>query len=661
MTSFLNNIKSSLILKLIANNIPYIRFLKIVKHTKSILKKIDITEEYFRVVSAVKRVIAPSYEIEKYYDYFKINKNENVLSKKNSKKKIDVNEWTLYKCLNSSNFNIKLKITDKNFETIINNAYKINLIIEPDSIDYLNNSSYEEKEKIYNLLNRNKIHILELSICRFKFDQSNIKNILGLLKIIFIGNKNNNNQNKEHFVKKFNFLDNNLENEQAVIWNEINNIISLKNISLNIDYNGLSQQQINEIEEFIEKNSSTLKSLELRINDSSLVADAKSSSDVFAGYPYSLEFFYSSLYRKKSAYRPKPIDKPSQLSSTEKIFNKGLEERSMKLKRLFGLSSNNIQILNLSNYTLNYTILNIMNSKFKMLQLKELKLKINFDSHFSLYSSNWNFILQIVNTLEVFELNIQIFDSLQLKQSKKIKDFSYSYFDLYSDLEAKKFPTKVWYDIGNFGGLVSSLNQIKKLKHLKLNFIITGEKLMEFKNFDNIEYLYVVLKTLPNCLKDYFAKFKKLKSLVVYNECKNSIEEKNFRLIIPSSLDSLKLRNFDLDVINSILNSSKNNLTSIKKLLIDYKAETIKDFRQLILYYLLYFKSLKKLSIYGISKQDCSPIFKVVPSLIEFNFRFLSPGDYYYSYNDNKDSFKFFDNLKSSMKKNIINFSYQTY
>ena len=661
MTSFLNNIKSSLILKLIANNIPYIRFLKIVKHTKSILKKIDITEEYFRVVSAVKRVIAPSYEIEKYYDYFKINKNENVLSKKNSKKKIDVNEWTLYKCLNSSNFNIKLKITDKNFETIINNAYKINLIIEPDSIDYLNNSSYEEKEKIYNLLNRNKIHILELSICRFKFVQSNIKNILDLLKIIFIGNKNNNNQNNEHFVKKFNFLDNNLENEQAVIWNEINNIISLKNISLNIDYNGLSQQQINEIEEFIEKNSSTLKSLELRINDSSLVADAKSSSDVFAGYPHSLEFFYSSLYRKKSTDRTKPIDKSPQLSSTEKIFNKGLEERSMKLKRLFGLSSNNIQILNLSNYTLNYTILNIMNSKFKMLQLKELKLKINFDSQYSLNSSNWNFILQIVNTLEVFELNIQIFDSLQLKQSKTIKDFYYYYLDLNSDLEAKKFPSKVWYNIGNFGNLISSLNQIKKLKHLKLNFIITGEKLMEFKNFDNIEYLYVVLETLPNCLKDYFAKFKKLKSLVVYNKCKNSTAEKNFRLIIPLSLDSLKLRNFDLDVINSILNCSKNNLTSIKKLLIDYKAETIKDFRQLILYYLLYFKSLKKFSIYGISEQDCSPIFKVVPSLIEFNFRFLSPGDYYYSYNDNKDSFKFFDNLKSSMKKNIINFSYQTY
>ena len=303
-----------------------------------------------------------------------------------------------------------------------------------------------------------------------------------------------------------------------------------------------------------------------------------------------------------------------------------------------------------------------MNSNFKMFQLKELKLKIIIDSINSLNSkgvlSNWNFILQIVNTLEVFELNIQTFDSLQLKQSKIIKDFHFSYLGLN---EGKKFPTKVWNNIGNFDNLISSLNQIKKLKHLKLNFIITGEQLMEFKNFDNIEYLYVVLETLPICLKDYFAKFKKLKSLVVYNKCQNSTEEKKFQLIIPSSLDSLKLRNFDLDVINSILNCSKNNLTSIKKLLIDYKAETIKEFRQLILYYLLYFKSLKKFSIYGISEQDCSPIFKVVPSLIEFNFRFLSPGDYYYSYNDNKDSFKFFDNLKSSMKKNIINFSYQTY
>ena len=133
MKSSLNDIKSKFILKLITNYIPYIRLLKIVKHSKIILNRLDITEEYFKAVSAIKRVIDPSYEIEKYYDYFKINvKNE---TKTNSKKKINVNEWTLYKCLNSTDFNIKLNIIDKNFEKVINNANKINLIINSDSIN----------------------------------------------------------------------------------------------------------------------------------------------------------------------------------------------------------------------------------------------------------------------------------------------------------------------------------------------------------------------------------------------------------------------------------------------------------------------------------------------------------------------------------------------
>ena len=133
MKSSLNDIKSKFILKLITNYIPYIRLLKIVKHSKTILNRLDITEEYFKVVSAIKRVIDPSYEIEKYYDYFKINvKNE---TKTNSKKKINVNEWTLYRCLNSTDFNIKLNIIDKNFEKVINNANKINLIINSDSIN----------------------------------------------------------------------------------------------------------------------------------------------------------------------------------------------------------------------------------------------------------------------------------------------------------------------------------------------------------------------------------------------------------------------------------------------------------------------------------------------------------------------------------------------
>ena len=71
MKSSLNDIKSKFILKLITNYIPYIRLLKIVKHSKIILNRLDITEEYFKAISAIKRVIDPSYEIEKYYDYLK--------------------------------------------------------------------------------------------------------------------------------------------------------------------------------------------------------------------------------------------------------------------------------------------------------------------------------------------------------------------------------------------------------------------------------------------------------------------------------------------------------------------------------------------------------------------------------------------------------------
>lgn len=68
MKSSLNDIKSNFILKLITNYIPYIRLLKIVKHSKIILNRLDITEEYFKAVSAIKRVIDSSYEIEKYDD-----------------------------------------------------------------------------------------------------------------------------------------------------------------------------------------------------------------------------------------------------------------------------------------------------------------------------------------------------------------------------------------------------------------------------------------------------------------------------------------------------------------------------------------------------------------------------------------------------------------
>jgi hypothetical protein len=113
MTSFLKNIKSIFILRLISNNVPYIKFLKIIKHSKLLIKKLEFNEEYYKKASAIIRVLDPSYSIEKYYKYFKISivKEEEILDNKKSKKKIDVNEWTLFKCLNSCDFNAKLNKT----------------------------------------------------------------------------------------------------------------------------------------------------------------------------------------------------------------------------------------------------------------------------------------------------------------------------------------------------------------------------------------------------------------------------------------------------------------------------------------------------------------------------------------------------------------------
>ena len=283
MTSFLKNIKSIFILRLISNNVPYIKFLKIIKHSKLLLKKLEFNEEYYKKASAIIRVLDPSYSIEKYYKYFKIStvKEEEILDNKKSKKKIDVNEWTLFKCLNSCDFNVKLNIPDNNFKYIINNAYKINLIIDPETIKYLEDISKENRENIFNLLQKNKIHIVEFTICGFNSENSlqnqNIKCILNLLCRIFQGkdvnydNNNNNiiinNQNKNNYIKKFNFLKNSSEENTELFLDKINNIISLKNISLNIDYTKLSDKNIGELNEYINRNFSFIKSLSLNMEE----------------------------------------------------------------------------------------------------------------------------------------------------------------------------------------------------------------------------------------------------------------------------------------------------------------------------------------------------------------------------------------------------------
>ena len=589
MDSLLNNIKSTYIFKIFANNVLFVRFLKIIHYNKLIHKKMGITSEHFKKISDVNRIIDPSYEIEKYYKYFQINLENK--EKKNSKRKFDINEWILFSCLNTANFNIKLNIFDEKFEKIINNAYKINLIINPEAIYFMERSNNEIKEHIYNLLNKNKNHILEITFSNIELKNRYIVNILDLLNIIF-KEKDKNNYIKSN-IKNLNFLEIYSGPNIKLFLDEIDNIISLRNISLNFDYTKILTKRIGDVDDYIYKNFSILKSLTL-----------KSKKDM-------------NNYNYESEYNL-------------------LSKRIIIFEAFLSIKENNIEILDLSNYILNQSILGVFDVKFSLIHLKELKLKLLKDELKEKinYSDKWNFILKIINTLEVFELSIE-----EIKLN--LNDSQYGF--LYTTNRIKRFEFDFSY-IRNCYNLISALNKVKHLKKLKLNIKLESEELIKFNNFNNIESLSVILVTFPEFMNEYFLKFPNLKHLEIFNECGNNFDKKKFRLVLPLTVTDLKLRKFDLETINSVLLLNKNKLNLINNFLVEFYDNNKKYFRQLIYYYLLYFKSLKKLSFSGNVENYFSEVLKVVPSLCELNIKMKL--DEYYD--------EFFDDLKKTIPSNII-------
>ena len=122
------------------------------------------------------------------------------------------------------------------------------------------------------------------------------------------------------------------------------------------------------------------------------------------------------------------------------------------------------------------------------------------------------------------------------------------------------------------------------------------------------------------------------------------------KLTFPSTINHLELRNFELGVINSILRLNQKKLQLIKKFLVEFKEGNLPDFRQLICYYLMYFKTLKKLSILTEGEEDVTPIFKTVPSLSELNLK-MNVWNYP----------EILENLLKYKTPNIINLNFQTY
>ena len=81
MSNLFINIKSNYIFKIIVDYISYIKLLKLMKYSKLILKKLNITNDIFRQISEIKKVLDPSYPIDKYYTHFKLKEEKKNLIK----------------------------------------------------------------------------------------------------------------------------------------------------------------------------------------------------------------------------------------------------------------------------------------------------------------------------------------------------------------------------------------------------------------------------------------------------------------------------------------------------------------------------------------------------------------------------------------------------
>ena len=590
MSNLFINIKSNHIFKIIASYIPYIKLLKLMKYSKLILNKLNIINDIFKQVSEIKKVLDPSYEIEKYYTHFKLKEDKKVFDKNN-----DINESILYKCINSCDFNIKLEWRNKYFETIINNICKISLIIEYDSIDYLENLNKECRESLLFLLNKYKAHIKELTITNIYLNDENVIKIIYILNRIFNGKKINNcfkeininGINNNHFVKKLNLFDNYAHYNIKTFLDKINNIIPLNNFCLNIKYDRLKRESIDEINEFINMNLSSLKSLEFSI-------------DIIQNF-----------------FRNKDVEE-----------NTDFKVHTINFCKFLSLPKNNIEILDLSKFQLHPIILLMLDSNFKMINLKVIKLNIDFwtldEQTLVNYFKKWNFILELKDKLEDFELNI-----------------SYQFMNL----------TK----LGLFDNLISAINKVNNLQRLKLAVKIDNEIILKFNNFENIKYLNIMISNQTNSLNKFFTNFKNLESLAIDNNTKDSLITKGNIFIFPSKLKSLELTNFDLDEINLILEYNKDVLFSIQNLEIDLIKVQLENFRQLLYKHLSNYKFLKKLFIKfeegKYNNSEWFPIFKLIPSLTEIKIKIF---EYYYRCSS-KEYGDFVEEIRKFITPNIIN------
>ena len=118
MTSILYNVKSKYSLKIMFDYLPYKTTLKLAYGSRHLSECLDVTIEDYKKFYEIKKIIKPSYDINKYFSYFDIkneqDSNTNCLSK------------LLYGCLSDASFNMNLFIGEKGWEYVVKNITKLN-------------------------------------------------------------------------------------------------------------------------------------------------------------------------------------------------------------------------------------------------------------------------------------------------------------------------------------------------------------------------------------------------------------------------------------------------------------------------------------------------------------------------------------------------------
>ena len=222
----------------------------------------------------------------------------------------------------------------------------------------------------------------------------------------------------------------------------------------------------------------------------------------------------------------------------------------------------------------------------------------------------------------------------------------------------------------NMEKMISILNKMPKLKHLKIIGGISPKELSNFNNIKNIEYLnigidlyYEKVEIFPINLNNYFINYENLNTLIIESMDSFKISnDKNssFSFIFPPKLKFINLINFDDTIIIPLLEKNKKNLKNVEEIKLEnchfihekfsIMVDLFSCFKNLIKLSLnkIDFKSSYKSIMEDIILYDYVPsLLKSVPSLIELD---ISNNQY----NDKILKSNIFKEIKKSIPKKLF-------